>query len=135
MAKCLDQIIKGQQVIIPINVLGDARVFFGVVLGKETSNPIFNNNPPAQVNAFGIAWNVLKECPNLRPCTRKEGEGYFLKFAEFLEGLKNQPTVPLNKGWGKQSLVPLGTEDQKTANDLRDFFAALARKAEREDRH
>ncbi|MDP2933224.1 MAG: hypothetical protein Q8N81_03765, partial [bacterium] len=113
MAKCLDQIIKGQKTKIPLGVFHDAQLFLKVVLGRKTGTHF--DNPPAQVNAFGIAWDVLNNCPNLRSRTRKGAEGHFLKFAEFLESLEGQPTVPLNEGRGKQPLVPLSTEDQKKA--------------------
>ena len=129
----LDQIIKGQKIKIPLGVLHDAQLFFKVVLGRKTGSHF--DNGPAQLNAPVIAWNVLNNCPDLRTHTRKEADGHFRRFAKFLESLESQPTVPLNEGFAKQPSVPLGEEDQKTANDLRDFFAALVKKAEREDRH
>lgn len=132
MAGCLGGAVKGERPIIPINVFRDAWRFFGVVLGKETRDIIFDNNPPAQSNAYVIAWDVLNDCPSLRSDTLKGADGHFRRFAEFLESLEGQPTVPLGEGWGKQPAVPLSEEDQKTASDLRDFFAALVRKSDRD---
>ncbi len=132
MAKCLNQITEGQKTKIPLGVFHDAQLFLKVVLGRETGTHF--DNPPARLNAHVIAWDVLNTCPDLRTHMIKGADGHFLRFAEFLESLEGQPTVPLNEGWGKQPLVPLSTEDQKTATDLRDFFAALSKKGEREGR-
>lgn len=134
MAKCLDRIIKGQQAVkIPINVFGDARLFFKVVLSRKTGT--FFDNLPARSHAHALAWEILTDCPILQSHTLEETDGHFRRFSDFLKSLADQPTVPLGKGWCKQPTVPLSKRDQKTAIDLRDFFTALLRKDARESRY
>jgi hypothetical protein len=130
MAKRLDQIARGRKIKIPLGVFHDARLFLNVVLGRETSTHY--DNPPARINAHAIALRALNDCPTLQFHTLEGVNRHLLRFAEFLESLEGQPTVPLNRGWSKQPLVPLNTEDQKTANDLRDFFASLSKRGEQE---
>lgn len=130
MESCLDIIVKGYETKIPAGVFSDALLFFKVVLERETGTHF--DNPLARINAHIIAWEVLNDCAALQShtscVTLEEANGHFRRFAEFLESLEKQPTVPLGEGFAKQPLVPLGTEDQKTATDLRDFFTALLRK-------
>jgi len=130
MAGCLDQIIKGQKTEIPINVFRDALLFFRITLEQKTGT--FFDNPVAQINAYVIAQEILRDCPLLSPHTLEEAKNHLRRFAEFLKSLEGQPTIPVGEGFAKQPLVPLGVEDRKTANDLRDFFAALVRKSDRD---
>lgn len=133
MARCLDQIIKGQKTKIGLGILYDALLFFKVVLGKETGTCF--DNPPARRQAHALAWEILRDCPDLRSHTPEETDEHFRKFAGFLISLADQPTVSSNKGRYKQPAVPLDERNKKTATDLRDFFAALLRKATGESRH
>ncbi len=130
MASCLEQIINGQRTEIPINVFRDALLFFKITLEQKTGT--FFDNPLAQMNAYVIAQEILCDCPLLSPHTPEETKNHLRRFAEFLESLENQPTIPFGKGFAKQPVVPLGTDDQKAATDLRDFFAALVRKNDRD---
>ena len=120
MTSELNLILRNLKTEIPINVLFEAKKFFKIVLGQKTDDAMFDNQP-ARSNAYAIAWDVLNTCPDLRTYTRKGADGHFLRFAKLLEKL------------GK--LATLDKEDKKTANDLRDFFAALSRKGERESRY
>ncbi len=135
MAECLNQIIEGKKEIkIPVNILHDARLFFKIVLGQRTGDTMFDNQP-AQTNARIIAWDILNDCSFLKSGALEEKDGYIYRFAEFLESLEKQPTVPFGSGWCKQLVVPLDEKNKKTVADLHDFFKALLRKDARESRH
>ena len=122
LTTCLDQIINGQWVKIPVNVLGDAQRFFSIILERTTGDVTFDH-PLARTYAQAIALEILNNCYSLQSHALEEANRHFHRFAKFLEVLKQQPAVPPND------------EDKKTATDLRDFFAALLRKNARKSRY
>ena len=134
MAECLNQVIEGKETKIPIGVLGDAQLFFKVVLKQKTGTHF--DNLLAQTNALVIALEILNDYLFFQSQTFREANRQFRRFAELLKYLEDRPTVSLGigKGWAKQPAIPLNRENQKRAVDLRDFFAALLRKDAREGR-
>lgn len=125
MEGCLDLIIKGREAKIPLGALYDALLFFRVVLSRKTGNTMFDNLQ-ARGHAHLLAWKILNDCPALRSHTKREADWHFHEFADFLKSIADRPAVPFdNGGWYKQLTVPLSKRKQKTATDLRDFYAAL----------
>ncbi len=127
MEGCLDLIIRSREVKIPLGVLYNALLFFRVVLSRKTGNTMFDNLP-ARGHAHLLAWKILNDCPALRSHTKREADWRFHEFADFLKSIADRPALPFDKGgWYKQPVVPLNKRKQKTAKDLRDFYAALLR--------
>jgi hypothetical protein len=132
MAACLEEISNGREIVIPAGVLRDAQLFFNIVLERETGTHF--DNPPARIRAHTLAWEILNDCPVLQAHTLKEANGRFHRFAKFLKKLEKQPLARFDKGWARQPSPSWARKNKKTAEDLRDFFAALLRKDAREGR-
>jgi hypothetical protein len=119
MATRLERFIQSREVTpsdIPEGVYLGAMEFFDLVLGAAGEAASY---PPASVNAFLIATDVLRGSLRPFPKTSQDLKEKFVKYAKFVQGLNQAHSV---------------TDDDEfeTATSLRDFFLSLAQDGEAE---
>src|SRR5258708_3341505 len=89
MAECLDEITRTKHVDvarIPKGVYDQAQKFFRLVL--ETATDALPENPPASINAYVIAADVIRGASDPLPQTRKELDNRLERCAHFLGELR-----------------------------------------------
>jgi hypothetical protein len=99
---------------IPKGVYRDALQFFGLVLGAVGDSA--PENPPASINAYLVAADVVRGSSRPTPISRQDLKALLGKYSSFVDALARSRQ--------------LGEEEVVTAIGVKEFFEQLHREAE-----
>jgi len=119
MADCLGAVVNAKQIpqdAVPLGVYHDALEFSRLALQATGSS--IPDNPPASLNAYVIAADVLRRSSQELPHTREEVNSRLQQYVDFLQAL--------------QTPRSLTDDDRELADSLRSFFARLKEEGESE---
>jgi hypothetical protein len=119
MAECLEEVAKNDRVspnAIPVGVYHDALRFSDLAL--QATRASVPDNPPASLNAYVIASDVLRRSSQELPQTRDDINLQLKRYETFLQTL--------------QTPRALDDDDRQLVNSLRTFFLRLKEEGESE---
>jgi hypothetical protein len=119
MAECLDAVTKSNRIEtgqVPGGVFHDARTFSELAL--EATGSSMPENPPASLNAYGIAAEVIRRSFGEVLKNRKEVDQRLAAYADFIRRLDEPRT--------------LHQREHQTAENLQTFFLDLKEQGEAE---
>ena len=119
MAECLDTITKSNRIetgLVPGGVFHDALTFSELAL--EATGSSMPANPPASLNAYGIAAEAIRRSFGDLPKNRKEVDQQLATYADFIRRLNEART--------------LHQRERQVAESLQTFFWDLKEQGEAE---
>jgi hypothetical protein len=119
MAECLQEITQSNRIEagqVPGGIFHDAVAFSELAL--EATGNATPDNPPASLNAYGIAAEVIRMSSTELPKSRREVDQRLANYAEFIRKM-TQPRI-------------LRDRERETAEHLKTFFLNLKEQGEAE---
>jgi hypothetical protein len=120
LARRLGKIVRKKRIEekdIPQGVYVDAKEFFELIV--QALGARLPENPPASMNAYHIASEILRTSVSPAPNNLEDLEGHLERYSTFIHDRMARPTI-------------LKRPDLKTARELRKFFLELEREGEAE---